>query len=196
MEKRKQYDWEAIEREYRLGQKSMRTLAEEFGPNVSNISRRAKKEGWVQDKTDEVRQRTNATLLAQQQRNTPTEDDIETAVRTNVEVITGQRIRIGKGQELIGILFDQLKEAAENRDEIEEAIIEETKGFGEDGKPQYRRRNLMLKAVSLPSHAGVAKNLSSAIKDLNTQERIAFNIDERSGEESIEDLIRRVNGKG
>lgn len=189
MAKRKQYDWESIEREYRLGQKSMRALSEEFGPNISNISRHAKKHGWVQDKSKEVRQRTNATLIAQQKRNN--EAGIKAAVQTNIEVITGQRVRLSQGQIIVGRLFEQLHEVIENRDEIEKTIREET---GEDGRPNYAKRAMMLKAVSLPSHAAILKNLASAIKDLNTQERLAFNIDDNGSGETIEDIIKRVHG--
>lgn len=96
MAERKQIDWEAIEKQYRMGQKTMRALADEFGVNVSNISRRAKKYEWVQDKSEEVRQRTNATLVAQQGRNTPTPEDVEVAVRTNVEVVRQHRKLIGR----------------------------------------------------------------------------------------------------
>lgn len=65
-------------------------IASEFGVNVSGVSRRAKKYGWIQDKSLEVQQRTNAALIAQQERNTPTREDVNVAVMSNVQVI--QRI--------------------------------------------------------------------------------------------------------
>lgn len=52
------YDWEAIRQEYRTGRFSLQQLSDRHGPNRSNISRRAKAEGWEQDLTDKVRQRT------------------------------------------------------------------------------------------------------------------------------------------
>jgi hypothetical protein len=50
----------------------------------------------------------------------------------------------------VSALFGELEEASENRDEIEEAIQYETVD-DKDGK----RRAMMLRAVALPSRAGV-----------------------------------------
>ena len=48
-------DWEAIERAYRAGQLSVRALAEKFGVSHPAVSKRAKKEGWQRDLTEQVR---------------------------------------------------------------------------------------------------------------------------------------------
>ena len=105
-----QVDWEGVEKQYRLGQKSMRVIAEEFGVNASNISRRAKKEEWVQDKSEEVRQRTNATLIAQRECNTPTREDIDVAVKTNIAIITRHRKDAQQQQDIVRRLMTILEE--------------------------------------------------------------------------------------
>lgn len=190
--KRKPIDWEAIEREYRMGTKSMRMLASEYNINVSNISRRVKKYNWVQDKSDEIRQRTHAALVAQQGRNTPTGEDIETQVQSNLSVITGHRGDIRQGRQLVGLLSQQLDAAASSRDELEKEIIEDTEG-PDGGKPDLRRRNFMLKAVSLPSHAGTLRDLSTALKNLIPLERQAFNLDEPGA--NINDILAALPGE-
>ncbi len=187
----KDTDWESIEREYRMGVKSMRMLASEYNIHVSNISRRVKKYNWVQDKSDEVRKRTNAAIVAQQGRNTPTQEDVETQVQTNLSVLFGHRGDIRKGRELVGLLSQQLDQAAKGRDELESEIIDDTKGDGE--KPDLRRRNFMLKAVSLPSHAGVLRDLSTALKNLIPLERQAFNLDEPGA--NIADILAALPGE-
>lgn len=48
-------DWEAIERAYRAGQLSVRAIAEKFGVSHPAVSKRAKKEGWQRDLTEQVR---------------------------------------------------------------------------------------------------------------------------------------------
>jgi len=184
-------DWERIERDYRLGQKSIRTLATENRVSPSTISRRVHKEGWVQDKTEEIRVRTRAALNVQndpnatqhptqQKRNTPSRADIEIAVMTNVTVIREHRKSILTGRQLVQLLAGQLNEAANKRNEIEEDICIDTEKGGEGGKKEtdYRRRNTMLKAVSLPAHAAVLRDLSTALKNLIPLERQAFNLDE------------------
>ncbi|CAM3794806.1 hypothetical protein SAMN05216475_1605 [Pseudomonas synxantha] len=51
----KQSDWEAIERAYRAGLLSVRAIGESHGVNHATILKRAKKEDWKRDLTDQVR---------------------------------------------------------------------------------------------------------------------------------------------
>lgn len=51
----KQPDWEAIERAYRAGSLSVRAIGESQGVNHATILKRAKKEGWTRDLTEQVR---------------------------------------------------------------------------------------------------------------------------------------------
>lgn len=201
MSEAKGTDWQAIEREYRVGQLSLRALAEKHGTTASTISRRAAKFGWVQDASQEVRERTRAALLVTAEegegacntvasaRNTPTREDIEVAVQTNLAVISRHRKDIGHGHRLVGLLFSQLEEAARHREEIEDEIEREC-----SGDETTARRTRMLKTVSLPSHAGVIRDLSTALKNLIPLERQAYNLDEVSSEESFEERLARLVG--
>lgn len=195
-------DWEAVEREYRVGQLSLRALATKHGCTAAAISKKAKEKGWVRDATTEVRERTRAALLTEPRKNneggvngvntavnTPTQEDIEVAVQTNLQVISRHRRDIAKGHDIVSMLFMQLEQAATCREEIENLICEETQ---EDDNA--RRRSQMLKLVSLPSHAGVLRDLSTALKNLIPLERQAYNLDEQQHEEPYEDRLRRVLG--
>jgi len=57
-----QYDWEAIERDYRAGQLSIRHLASKHDIPESTVRSRAKTEGWQRDLTEDVRLATQAKL--------------------------------------------------------------------------------------------------------------------------------------
>jgi hypothetical protein len=65
----KQPDWEAIERAYRAGSLSVRAIGEGQGVNHATILKRAKKEGWTRDLTEQVR--------------TATKQKVTTAVTSN-----------------------------------------------------------------------------------------------------------------
>lgn len=195
-------DWEAVEREYRVGQLSLRALATKHDCTAAAISKKAKEKGWVRDATAEVRERTRAALLTEPRKkseagvngvnaavNTPTHADIETAVQTNLQVINRHRRDIAKGHDIVSMLFMQLEQAATCRAEIEGLICEET-----DGDDNSRRRSQMLKLVSLPSHAGVLRDLSTALKNLIPLERQAYSLDEQQHEEPYEDRLRRLLG--
>lgn len=85
-----QPDWELIQREYRTGQLTMRQIAKATGVQASTISRRATAEGWVQDKRDEVRARSEAMLLSKEKA-TPTQQDIEIAATVRTQRIFDHR---------------------------------------------------------------------------------------------------------
>ena len=53
-------DWEAIESAYRAGSLSIRAIGEKHGVNHATILKRAGKEGWQRDLTEQVRTATKA----------------------------------------------------------------------------------------------------------------------------------------
>ena len=57
-------DWEAVERDYRTGQYTLRELEAKHGPNNATISRHAANHGWTQDLSVAIKQATNAKLIA------------------------------------------------------------------------------------------------------------------------------------
>jgi hypothetical protein len=197
--KAKKVDWDAVEREYRVGQLSLRALASKHDCTAAAISKKAKEKRWAKDATQEVRERTRAALIVHaadneesvntvnSSVNTPTREDVAVAVQTNLAVIKRHRKDIGQGQEIVSLLMGQLIDTAVNRESIENDIEIETKD-DDNGQRRYR----MNKAISLPSNAAVLRDLSTAMKNLVALERQAYNLDEVSGEESIEDRLARL----
>lgn len=177
MTKKPAPDWEAIEREYRAGQLSIREIARTHGTTDTAIRKRAKAHDWTRDLSSQVREQVRADLVRGEVRtpNAPAnlKEAVEVAAARGVEVVRSHRKDIGDGRELVGLLFKQLKDAANNRDAIEDAIWAETAS-----DKTSERRNAMLQAVSLPRHAGALRDLSTALKNLIPLERQAFNLDE------------------
>lgn len=100
MGRRTDIDWEAIERDYRCGQLSIRQIAERHAVAVSAITRRAKKEQWSRDLSAEVAKRTKAKLIEtalSDAHEIGTESaqvvisGVEAAAQANIEVIRGHR---------------------------------------------------------------------------------------------------------
>jgi len=172
-------DWEAIEKEYRLGQLTVREIARRHGIAPSSITRKAEKLGWARDLTEEVRAKTRAALLrntdnATPPRNTPSREDVNVAVQTNVELVRQHRGYLGRGNRIVEKLLAELDSGTDSNAEIVALIEEET---AEDKNGQRRAR--MLAAVSLPTRAAVARELSQTLKNLIPLERQAFNIDDK-----------------
>jgi hypothetical protein len=61
--KRKEFDWEGIEREYRTGQLSVSEISRQYLISRAAIQKRAKAKGWSRDLSQVVREEVRARLL-------------------------------------------------------------------------------------------------------------------------------------
>jgi hypothetical protein len=150
-------DWELIEKEYRLGQFTLRQLAATHGVQASAISRRSKKEGWVQDKSAQVKALSENQLLVSNTREatakaTPTKEDIEVAATTRTNVILNNRRDISRAMRITNSMFDELESAEE-------------------------------KKAPLAKRAPIAKQLTEALRIQVGLERQAFGIIGEEGEQ-------------
>jgi hypothetical protein len=167
------------------GQLTVVEIGRQYGLSHTAINKRAKRDGWTRNLADRVRKEVSARLISEKV--SPEAAAIEPAVARGVQVVREHRASIGRGQRLVSALFGELEEAAENRDEIEAAIEEETED-DDNGK----RRAMMLRAVALPSRAGVIVNLSNALRTLVGLERQAFNLGEgEDGNDRAPDVAPR-----
>jgi hypothetical protein len=173
-------DWEAIEKVYRAGQLSANQIAKQFEVAPSSITRRAKREGWERDLSEQVRQKTRNDMLRQahgiDKKPGPGTADpkelIETAAAANVIVLRQHVASLGTGRDLVDRMMNELLASTTHVGELEEMIEEET---ADDKNP--RERQSMFRAVSLPQRAGVLRDLSAALQRLINSERQALNLD-------------------
>lgn len=171
-EPKRNIDWEKIEAEYRAGQLSVSEIGRLNSCSHTAINKRAKREGWTRDLAAKVRQEVSARLVSEGVSATNARETVELAAERDIQLIREHRRDISNGRMAVKELVDELLDAGRNRDEIEEAIEHET-ASDQNGK----RRAMMLKAVSLGTRAGVASNLSVALKNLVTIERQAFGLE-------------------
>jgi hypothetical protein len=173
-------DWAAIEKAYRLGQLSIREIARQHDVDVSAISRKAKSLAWTRDYTEEVRRGVNTKLLSSTPEATvPTREDIEKAQNDAASVVRAHRKSLTNGQRITAALFDQLEDAAKNRQTIAEMIDSEDLTSA--------RAAAMKKAISIPQHAATLRDLSTALKNFQAMERIAWNLNQGDDGEEGDD---------
>ena len=201
---RRRVDWESIEKEYRAGQLSNVEIGKRYGVAESTIRKRAKKHGWTKALARVVREGIQEEMVRENVREAreshaqeggdasslSDEEITKAAIERGATVIKTHRKDIKKSLDIVSILQDQLMEVAQIREEIEEEIHEET---SEDKKA--RRRSTMLRAVSLPTHASMVRDLAMAQKTLVALERQAFSIDDdgRTPNEETPKMIQVVH---
>lgn len=174
-------DWERVERDYRAGILSLREIANSQGITEGAIRKRAKAQGWERDLSAKVQEKVRNELVrnevrAAHQNDPQTEREIvEHAAATVVQVVRSHRKAISQGQALVELLTKQLIDVAGKREQFEEAIDLEC---ADDESP--KRRAMLMKAVSLGTHASVAVNLANATKTWVGLERQAFSIKDES----------------
>lgn len=190
----KQPDWEAIERAYRAGALSIRTIAERNGISDTAIRKKAKASGWARDLSEQVRKEVRNKLVRGEVRDeqcaNPERDAeiVEEAAEEGARVVRSHRRDIRKATNLADLLMDDLLTTIKRRDEIEDAINEETAG-----DTNGMRRATMLSAVALPSNAKTLFQLSSAMKNLQILERQAFGLDDKEQPGDADDLSKLMD---
>jgi DNA-binding MurR/RpiR family transcriptional regulator len=109
MARRSNIDWDAIERDYRIGKLTLREMAAKHGVAESSVSLKAKQLGWTRDLTETVKQATKAALIEASKRRAEeigvelgeksareTEGAIKAAVSENVAIVMSHRRRLGE----------------------------------------------------------------------------------------------------
>ena len=189
-----QPDWEAIERAYRAGALSIRTIAERQGVSDTAIRKKAKALGWVRDLSEQVRKEVRSKLVRGEVRKDQgancelDAEIIEEAAEEGAQVVRSHRRDIRKATSLANLLMDDLLTTIQQREEIEDEIDKET---AEDRNGM--RRASMLSAVSLPSNSKTLFQLSSAMKNLQVLERQAFNLDDKEQSGDADELSKMMD---
>ncbi|MBC3456335.1 hypothetical protein [Pseudomonas mosselii] len=190
----KQPDWEAIERAFRAGALSIRTIADRNGVSDTAIRKKAKALGWERDLSEQVRKEVRNKLVRGEVREDQCANHerdaeiIKEAAEEGATVVRSHRRDIRKATNLANLLMDDLLTTIQRREEIEEAIEEET---AEDSNGM--RRATMLSAVALPSNAKTLFQLSSAMKNLQVLERTAFGLDDKEQSKDAAELSQLMD---
>lgn len=191
MTAKKPPDWELAEKLYRAGQLSLTEIGIRIG-GVSKVAvkKHMDKAGIKRDLEDDVRKAVKRKLAEDAvndkvngfhaKRRKPLTDRaiIEAGAQMGSAVVASHRRDIQFGRDVAGMLMSQLHEATERIVEIEEAIADEP----DSTAAQRTRKAMMNRAVSLPTRAGVVRDLTTAMKNLQGLERVAFGLTDKTDE--------------
>ena len=192
----KDIDWEAIERDYRVGVLTIQMLLDKYGVNRVTIHRRAKKYNWTRDLSVQVQAATKAKVnalivqdatITQQTRNM--KDAIEVVSQANINAITIRSHQKDAAliKEIMAELLARLQDQACDADTVKE-LLERIKA---EDPLAYRE---MYKAMSLSSHVDTLKKITELHATIIKIERQAYNIDtnDKQADPELEAAIKRL----
>lgn len=200
-EVKKPIDWEAVERDYRSGIKTLRQIADEAGITHGAVNKRAKKEGWSRDLSAKVTQRAEELVsksLVSKEVSKEEKVSERQVVEANAEmmanVIRSHHKSLGRLDTVIKLLFDRLEaelSGTELFDQLGELL------YAPDDKGQDKLNELYRKVIALPSHTDTAKKLAETLKTKIELERKVFKIEDQPADssDSIADAIRKARAQ-
>lgn len=181
--KKRKTDWQAVERDYRTGNFTLRELGTKHDADHGLISRKAKKDGWTQDLAIAIKQATNAALVEQLVNTEVTKSQqkvnttVQAAAEVNKNVILGHRTGLNKLTTIKAKLLSHIEQAADNMAELAD-IIEMARCPDENGMD--RVNDALKKAMGRSALVDDLKKLSDVDEKVRKGEREAFNLNDDS----------------
>lgn len=178
-------DWERIEIDFRAGVKSLREIAEGSGTSHVNISKRAKKLGWVRDLSTKIQAKADELVNAASV-NTPVNKASPAAERVTVEAVANSqasirlahRADIERTRRLCMRMLAELEQqsaAPELLGEVAE-ILASVQPEEMTKAQRAKLADAAARAGSLQSRSSTMRSLSESLKSLVALERQAFGI--------------------
>lgn len=193
--KRQRIDWEAVERDYRLGQFSNVELAAKHGTNPATLSRKIKadqaldQDRWQKDLTEVVRQATNARLMAElvkesqdpgQEAAREGQEKVKTAIQAaaeiNAAVIRQHQKDAGATRALVMDMLAELTVATHKADEIERLADIVSEGQSADPDDIDEARRAVKDMLDIHKRVASIQKLADTLHKLQPLERKAHGI--------------------
>lgn len=180
MEK-KSIDWELVEKEYRIGVKTLREIGSQCGCTEGAIRKRAKAENWTRDLSAKIAAKTEELVRKEQVRKSVRKanqsDDsfiVEEVAASQAQVVLTQRKDVSKARNVVTALFEELE------GQIGDTVTD-LKQLGNlmatpDDKGMDKLNDIYHKVISLPGRTDTAKKLSESLRVLIELERKVLRI--------------------
>ena len=194
---KKRVDWEAVERDYRASQMTLREMGDKHGVTHSAIAQKAKKDSWSRDLTPAIQQATTAKLIEAALTtavNGATQELTNTVLavaEVNSRVILGHRSDLTQLRSVAHSLLHELTVSALLAED-QEILSQVLAGSGAEPVDESRARAAVQKALSIPSRVSSMKALVESFDKLHTGERRAFGIQDETADEQKDRPQKRV----
>jgi uncharacterized protein (DUF1778 family) len=176
---RRRVDWEAVERDYRVGKLTLREIAEKHGATAGRICQVAKEKAWSRgDLQKTVNAATQALLVAEQVNGEVNRvkqglnDAVLGAAELNKQVILTHRQRVKKAADVVMRMLEELDRTTTNQEALEQLF--ELAGSDMDERALANFRQQFRDFMKLHARVASAQKLTAALRDAQNLEAQAF----------------------
>ncbi len=180
---RRNIDWEAVEREYRAGVRSLRDIAAEFGCVESAIRKKAGNEYWSRDISAKVKQKADELVRKAEVRSevrsrgaVSEREQIQASASMIADKVINQREDIRRARATVQRLWALVDVELDHPEEL--ASLGELMAAPSDSG-QDKLNDMYHAAIGLPQQIKNVKLLADAIKVMIELERRVLRIDEQ-----------------
>ena len=180
MAEKRPVDWEAVEREYRVGLRSLRDIGAEFGVSEGAIRKKAKVESWDRDLSAKIASKAEALVrkaeVRSEVRNESSASEAEMVLAgANLQAAAqlNQRKDVSRSRGIVQKLFAELEGQIDGLEDFAKLaeLMAEPDDNGSD-----KLNELYKKVISFPSRVDSAKKLSDSLRVLVELERKVLRI--------------------
>lgn len=187
-EKRPAVDWEAVEREYRAGIRSLADIGSEFGVSAPGILKKAKVKGWERNLAAKIKAKADAKVnaaLVNEQVNAEALISERQIVDANAamlaDAVLNQRSDIKRSRATVQRLWLLVESQLDNSSELEKlgALLRNEDESGND-----KLNDIYAAVIRLPQQIKNVKLLADSIKVMVELERKVLRIDDQPADAS------------
>ena len=173
-------DWESVEREYRIGVRSLRDIGAEFGVSEGAIRKKAKAEDWARDLSAKIAAKAEALVRKQEVREkvrsdrAPSEVEVVSVyAQSQADIQISQKSDVSQSR---AVIQRQLAELAAILDSTEELDRLGEMMTDPDSTGADRLNEIYRKVISLPGRVDTTKKLTEALRIAVELERKVWRI--------------------
>lgn len=173
-------DWESVEREYRVGIRSLRDIGDEFGCTEGAIRKKAKLESWDRDLSARIAIKADALVRKQEVRNqvriavaATEKEQIQANATMLADAVLNQRKDVTKARSVVQKLLAELEIQIDGLDMFAK-LGELLSAPDESGIDKLNE--IYRKVMSMPSRVDSARKLADSMRVLIELERKVLRI--------------------
>lgn len=194
---RRNVDWEAVERDYRAGSKTLRQIGEEHGCSHVAVKKRAEREGWTRDLSVRIKEAADAKVTKAEVTKEVTKESaiserqtIESNAQMLADIVLNQRTNVKRAMAVVVSLWNEIEATGDYTEEFKRVgeLMRSEDEFGQD-----RLNDMYVAAIGMPQRVKNVKLLADALKVLIELQRKILKLDDEKSQGNVGGALVSLN---